>query len=586
MPLWQKLGDLQEGLSRVSALVYGSLFVLCIFAGTIEGLFLWKNIHLVRAFYVVSALSVLITFLYHYLKCIEAIRVVSYLKHEWSDALLLLMMGLALWIRVEVFAIVAIVRQSVLAVRIFLRSTKGQQLIEGLVQNPAKVVVFSFLFLICLGTILFMFPRATVDMKGLRFVDALFTATSATCVTGLTVIVVNQDALAPHGLPTLSFFGQIVLLLLIQAGGLGIMTLSTSAALLLGGRLSVRGARVMQDVLDEETPVGVQTLVRQTVLMTFAIESAGALALSLRFLQQFSDEPAQAVYYGIFHAISAFCNAGFSLYSQSLTSFMNDPAMILIVSTLIILGGLGFLVNAAILSPWRYKKGFRAFVRGLPLHAKLVLVTTVILIFVGALGLLLLDRNGAQQGLSFDDRIWASFFQSVSARTCGFNTLDLSKTSRSAVVVYLALMFIGASPGGTGGGIKTTTAALLILNIRAILLGREQVEVFGRTVPSKTTNKAIAVSTLSFSACFLVALLLLATQKGISTESLLFETISAFGTVGLSMGATSKLDTFGRLCIIFLMFVGRVGPLTLTLALGRKAVQSGIRFPQERVMVG
>jgi trk system potassium uptake protein TrkH len=220
------------------------------------------------------------------------------------------------------------------------------------------------------------------------------------------------------------------------------------------------------------------------------------------------------------------------------------------------------------------------------LHAKLVLVTTAILIFSGTVLLLLLDRNGAQQGLSFEDRLWASFFQSVSARTCGFNTVDISKTSRSAVFVYLALMFIGASPGGTGGGIKTTTAALLILNIRAILLGREQVEVFGRTVPGKTIRKAIAISTLSFAVCFLVALLLLATQKGISMESLLFETVSAFGTVGLSMGATMKLDTFGRLCIIFLMFVGRVGPLTLTLALGQRPVQSGIRFPQERVTVG
>jgi len=586
MPLWQKLGDLQEGINRISILVYGCVFALFALAGTIEGLLQWKNIYFVSAFYAVCALSVLITLVYHYLKCIEAIRVVSYLKHEWSDAFLLIVMALALWLRTEIFAIFAILRHSVLGVRIFLRSTRGQRVIESLVQNPAKVVVFSFLLLIALGTIFFMFPRATVDMKGLRFMDALFTSTSATCVTGLTVIVTSKDALAPHGVPALSFFGQIVLLLLIQAGGLGIMTLSTSAALLLGGRLSARGARVMQDVLDEETPVGVQTLVRQTVLMTFAIESAGALALSFRFLEEFSDEPAQAVFYGIFHAISAFCNAGFSLYSQNLTSFMDDKAMVLIVSSLIILGGLGFLVNAAILSPSRYKKGFRAFVRGLPLHAKLVLVTTAILIFSGTVLLLLLDRNGAQQGLSFEDRLWASFFQSVSARTCGFNTVDLSKTSRSAVFVYLALMFIGASPGGTGGGIKTTTAALLILNIRAILLGREQVEVFGRTVPGKTIRKAIAISTLSFAACFLVALLLLATQKGISMESLLFETVSAFGTVGLSMGATMKLDTFGRLCIIFLMFVGRVGPLTLTLALGQRPVQSGIRFPQERVTVG
>jgi trk system potassium uptake protein TrkH len=577
-------GDLPDRLHASALLVF--LLSAGFLAGALvmEGLGLWADALPLTGFHAFTALTVLGSLHYHYLRLEQALNRWRYLRGCLPDAILLVVMAATAGVP-EVMALVGAARTLLVVGKVFTHTGIGRRFIDSMIRNPAKLVVLSFAFVILVGTVLLTLPRATEDGRGATVVDALFTSTSATCVTGLVVMNTNRDEEADPALPSFTLFGQVVILVLIQIGGLSIMTLSASAFLLMGGRLSFRSASLMGNVLEENRSNSLPSMIRYIVIMTAAFEATGAILLTVRFALV-EPEFSTAAWQGLFHSVSAFCNAGFSLFGRNLERFVSDPVVNLTITSLIVFGGLGFTVIAALVSRETWTHGVRLGWKKLTVHSRLVLIVTLALIAGGTLLLFLCDHAGAQDGLDWSDRLWASYFQSVSARTAGFNTIDLTRTTSAAFLVYVILMFVGASPGGTGGGIKTTTLALLALSIRAVLIGRDDVTVLGRTVPRSTIHRAIAVTFLSGAACLITLLLLLVSQDGITTEQLIFEVTSAFGTVGLSMGATTKLDDFGRVLISLLMFIGRCGPLTLTLALGQRATAAEIGYPDCRVVVG
>ncbi|MBM4388574.1 MAG: hypothetical protein FJ088_12590, partial [Deltaproteobacteria bacterium] len=465
------------------------------------------------------------------------------------------------------------------------RSGAGQQFIQNLEKNPAKLLALSFGAIILFGTLFLMFPRSTADRLGASFIDALFTATSATCVTGLTVLNTNADAAANLTLQSFSTFGQAIILILIQTGGLGIMTLSTAIVLLAGGRLSLRGKSMMQDVMDEEHVTSLKKIIQYIVISTFLIELIGSILLTLRFYYWFGDL-GRSIYYGVFHSISAFCNAGFSLFSNSLEHFRYDLAINSVISILIVLGGLGFPVIASVFSLRHWGKGLSGGFKRFTPHVKIVLIVSAILIISGAVLIFTSEFSGTMREMPLPERLLSAVFQSVTARTAGFNTIDLSSIGRASIMIFCLLMFIGASPNSTGGGIKTTSAGLLVLTLRMLMRGDDEIRVYGRTIPRGIIYKVTAITFISLSLCMVVFTLLMLTQPALPASKLAFEVFSAFGTVGLSMGITQQLDEIGKILITMLMYIGRVGPLTMALALGERGEKAQIQYPEGKIIVG
>lgn len=438
-----------------------------------------------------------------------------------------------------------------------------------LTERPTHLLVLSFAAVILVGTLILTLPVATSHHEGLSPLDALFTATSATCVTGL--IVVDTGS-------AFSLFGQVVVLTLIQIGGLGIMTISIFAALALGRRVGLRSEFAVGEMIGEQRNRMARRLLYFIVLVTAVIELAGALALAYGFRQYQGYGLGKAAYYGLFHSISAFCNAGFALFADSFVGFAHIPFFPLVLSALITLGGLGFGVLYTL---FRLPGSRRASYGP---HVKLVLVASAVLTVGGTIFFLVAERSHSLAGLSARDALVNAWFQSVTARTAGFNTVDLTQFSAASNLLMNLLMFIGAAPGSTGGGVKVTTIAVLFLLVRSVLRGHERVNAFGRCIEPATVVKSTVLVCLSALAVTVSAMVLLGTQD-ISTVDLLFETVSAFGTVGLSRGATGQLDALGKLVIVVLMFIGRVGPLTL-LVMMRPRRGSSIEYPAARVMVG
>jgi trk system potassium uptake protein TrkH len=447
----------------------------------------------------------------------------------------------------------------------------GRRYVTALARRPALVMVLSFAVTIAVGTLLLTFAAATEDGGGAPFLTAFFTATSATCVTGL--IVVDTPAY-------FSLFGELVILGLIQVGGLGIMTLSAALFVLMGRRLTARQRRVLSSVLDETGLRDVGVLVQNIFQTTMIIEGLGALLLFVRWYGDFASI-AETAYMSIFHSVSAFCNAGFSLLSLNLMDYVADPVVNLVMALLIVLGGLGFTV----LSDLYAHRSLRRRGPGLSTHTRVVLLTSAALILVGGIALFYFEYAHSLAPYSVPVKLQAAFFQSVSARTAGFNSIDMTRITPVAALVFTALMFIGGSPGGTAGGIKTSTFALLVLSVRTIIRGREEIEVFGRSISKENLHRALAVSMASFGIVFVAFTWLLASQA-VDYVSLLFESVSAFGTVGLSMGATAQLTAFGKVLIIALMFAGRVGPLSLALAVGEEMERLVYRYPTTKLLVG
>jgi len=442
--------------------------------------------------------------------------------------------------------------------------------------SPARIFIFSFALVILLGAMILWLPLAAGKGGHLSFVDALFTSTSAVCVTGLTVVDTGKD---------LSFAGQMVTLLLFQTGGLGIITFSTVLFGLMGRGISFKGREIVQSTFLHTPQRDLIVIAKWVLLSTFLIEGIGVLLLFIRFSMDFP--PAVAFYQALYHAVSAFNNAGFSLFSDSLIGYQSDILVNLTVSGLIVLGGIGFIVQFEVFNR------LRGATKKLSIHTRMVLLTTALLIVLGAVLFYLFEMNHMLKGKSAVTQMLISLFQSITPRTAGFNTVDIGLLTNATILVMMILMFIGASPGSTGGGIKTTSFTLLMLMIWNRMRGSDDVNVFNRTMPKEILIRTISIIFASaFSVCLITSILLFAG----GTENLnpaqsrnyfveyMFETISAFGTVGLSMGITPKMTDMQKLAITLMMFAGRVGPLTL--AFSWHSSRRKITYAEESVMVG
>ncbi len=431
-----------------------------------------------------------------------------------------------------------------------------------LLGHPARVLLSSFLGLCGLGALLLLAPGATPE-KGIRLIDSAFTAVSAVCVTGLTVLDTPHD---------FTVFGQFLILLLIQLGGLGIMSITTVGLHAFGRRLSLSQERLMTTMTDTDHKDLVISLV--TILrFTFVAEGLGALALTGLFLLT-GDNLGQAAWRGLFTAISAFCNAGFGLQSDNLISYQHNPFILHVVALLIVLGGMAPVTS--LLIP-RWLAG-----RPVAVGVRLALVTTVALLVGGAVMFLAFEWNGVLSGLTVTDKIHNAWFQSVTLRTAGFNSVDISVVTNSSCLIMTMLMFIGGSPGGTTGGVKTTTIALLVMTFWASVTGRSEVIIQNRRIAPPTINRAVTIVSSGALVWFVIVLMLEMTQQ-ISARDLLFEATSALGTVGLTLGATSQLDDIGKIIVMLAMFVGRIGPMTLFMLLSDERSVSSSRCLDEKV---
>jgi len=466
-----------------------------------------------------------------------------------------------------------IIFQIYIFISLLLKIPQLNKVITTLRIKPPWVVILTFVSIITLGTLLLLLPRATTPGRETTFMDALFTATSATCVTGLIVVDTGSH---------FSLLGQLVILSLIQVGGLGLMTFTSFFALSLGKELGVKDRALLRDILNYRNIGRIGSLIVSILVITFTIEILGAFFLYIQFLPHYGKNLSSA-YSAIFHSISAFCNAGFSLYSDSFIRYKNDLGINFIMSSLIILGGLGFIVIVDLLR-WGYGY-FRGKKEPLSLQSKLVLLVSSLLI-VGGIGLIFLgERGGILRTLPWKGKLLTAYFQSVTARTAGFNTLNISDLSIFSAFLLIIFMFIGASPGSTGGGIKTSTFATLFFTIRSMTQGKSKVEVFHRTIPSLVVYQALCVVILALGWIAFSTLFLALTENAPFVD-ILFEELSAFGTVGLSRGLTSHLTIAGRIIIILSMLVGRIGPLTLALAMRGRRIRELYEYPEERIMIG
>lgn len=471
----------------------------------------------------------------------------------------------------EYFLIFITLKQLLVLIKKFLLYAFEGQLWQFIVDNPAISLMGSFLAVIIMGAFLLMLPVSTTSNQTMNFIDAIFTSTSATCVTGL--IVKDTGSY-------FTYFGQVIILLLIQVGGLGLMTISTAFALFFGQKLTVKIESVMQNVMGETSRLNLFQLLKYIMGITLFFELIGAIFLFFTFKGLYQSIP-QAIYYSVFHSVSAFCNAGFSLFSNNLESFTSNININLVISALIIFGGLGFVVIMDI------KKNIfrRGGLKKLSLHSKVVITTTALLIIFGLIGFFISEYNSTMKGLSFGNRFLTSFFQSVTCRTAGFSTVSQSSLSFSSILLSAILMFIGASPGSTGGGIKTTTFAIMVLSIISILTGKRSVSAFKRKISMEGIKEAVGLMGVSLGFLMLLLFGLFIVTTG-TFQEIIFEAFSAFGTVGLSMGFTSSLNVAGKIIIILLMYLGRIGPLTILYALAQRVVKKRINYLEENISIG
>ena len=432
-----------------------------------------------------------------------------------------------------------------------------------------QILVLGIAGLILSGVALLMTPYASKSGDSLRFVDALFTATSAVCVTGLVVVDTGTY---------FSVFGQSVILLLIQIGGLGVMTVATLVAVLSGKKINLKERLLIQEATNQLDLAGVVRLTLYIIRATLLVELVGGTILALRWFQDFG---LKGIYFGYWHAVSAFCNAGFDLFGEyrSITGYVGDLTVNGVIASLIVVGGIGFPVVADL---WNCRQ-----TRRFSLHTKVVLTTTVLLIVLGA-GFIFVAEYGNAKTLSDlppADKVMASLFQSVTARTAGYNTVDIGLLREGTLLATIFLMFVGASPSSMGGGVKTSTAAILFISLVGSVTGKRDPLAFGRQIPQQTVYKAFTIVTISVMLISLVTLTLSFTEAA-PIFSLLFEVTSAFGTVGLSTGITPKLSDAGKVLITLTMFAGRVGTLTLLMALALRPRKERLKYPEGKIVIG
>lgn len=443
--------------------------------------------------------------------------------------------------------------------------------------SPQALLVTSFVSVILLGAVMLMQGFAS-SKEPLGFVDAVFTSASATCVTGLTVVDTGTYFTLP---------GQIIILFLIQIGGLGVMTFSTLFLFYLRGKFGIGSREIIQETLSFFDTIDISSLLKSVFLFTFFFEAAGTILLTIRFM---FDMPAgEAFFAALFHSIAAFCNAGFSTFPDNLMSYRDDTFVNIIIILLIVSGGLGFIVIYELFKI--RKKGFSFY--KLSLHTKVVLTFSAALITIGALFLFIFEFNVSMKGYNLYSKFLSSVFQSVTARTAGFNTIDISAVSMPSLFILINLMFIGASPASCGGGIKTVTLAVVIAFIKSKVNDSANVNLFYNTLPFRIISKAIIIVVFSILVVvffsFLVSIVEL--QNSSFSENsgrfieIFFEVVSAFGTVGLSTGITAELSSVSRVLLSIVMLIGRVGPLTLAVVVASKD-QINIKYAEDNILVG
>lgn len=445
-----------------------------------------------------------------------------------------------------------------------------KKLIRRLTQT--QMIVIGFCLVILTGTLLLMLPVSTREGVVTPPVNALFTAVSASCVTGLVIADTYQYW---------SMFGQCVILLLIQIGGLGFMTIGVFFAIVLRKKIGLWVRGTLQESVNIMQTGGIVRLAKKIIIGTAVIEGLGALILAVRFSRTM--DAGQAVYYGIFHSISAFCNAGFDLMGKngeyiSLTEYSGDWVVNIVIMLLIIIGGIGFFI-------WNDLSENKLNFRRLRLHTKITILMTLFLIFGGALLLFIFEYGNTLAGRPLDEQILCSLFGSVTARTAGFNTVDTGALTDSSKLLTTLLMFIGGSPGSTAGGIKTTTAAVLIAYVSASLFQKKECSMFGRRLDDDAVRKASTVLCTNL-LLSVSAVLIIVTDSPLDVTDVMFEVASAMGTVGMSAGITRDLGNLSKLVLIFLMFCGRIGSMTFALSLKGHKIDPPVKLPAEQVMIG
>lgn len=431
--------------------------------------------------------------------------------------------------------------------------------------SAPQILTLIYFVIIVFGTLLLKLPIATT--RSISWVDALFSSTSAMTVTGLMVVDTGQ---------VFTTFGEIVILLLIQMGGLGIMTFAVFIFIIIGKKIGLRERLIMQQSLNQTSMGGIIYLAKRLFFYSIITEFIGAVFLTLRWGPEIGWM--KGIHAAIFHSVSAFNNAGISIWSDSLTQYAGDPIVNIVITVLFMIGGLGFTVLIEI---WN-KKYFKEF----SLHAKLMIIGTFIINVIAVILVFILEYSNPNTlgPMSLPDKIWAAYFQGVVPRSAGFNTIDTGGMESTTLLMTTFLMFIGAGSGSTGGGIKLTTFIVMILSVSMFLKGKAELVVFKRTIPQSVIIRSLAISFLA-GGLIIIAVFILSITEQASLGELIFETTSAFGTVGMSMGITSHLSTIGRIIIILVMFIGRIGPLTLAFSFAKQD-EPPIKYPKENILTG
>jgi len=437
--------------------------------------------------------------------------------------------------------------------------------------SGVQILALGFIIVILIGGILLSLPISSANGESTNFLDALFTSTSAVCVTGLVTLDTGTHW---------NEFGQIVIMLLIEVGGLGFMSFATFIAVLLGKKITLRDRLLMQEAMNTFNIQGLVRMVRYVLGFTFSVQFFGALLLSTQFIPQFGF--LKGVYFSIFHSISAFCNAGFDLFGgfSSVTAYSSNAVVLLTISSLIIIGGLGFTV-------WLELYNYRGL-RKLSVHSKIVILITVVLLIGGTILMYLFEMNNPQTigNMGFGDKILNSYFASASPRTAGFNSVSTDGMTNSGKFLTIILMFIGGSPGSTAGGLKTATFGIVILTVISVIRGREDTQVFGRRFSKELVYKSFALLIIGMALVIGVSMLLSITDPNESFINILYEATSAFGTVGLTTGVTQRLSTAGKIIIMITMYCGRVGPMTVALAFLRNKKKQTHKYPEGKILIG
>lgn len=543
--------------------------------------------------HLLDRLDILIVFyfvLQYFLRILLVQNKIAYIKHHWFETLLIVLIILETAVIVNTLGInlieeyfyninvIAITKVTIVWVQIIIilsiisRSVRYNIKIASLKFHPAQTFLLSFIIVIVIGGSFLMLPRATVSGEPLTFINAFFTSASATCVTGLVIVDTGSH---------FSFFGQMIILTLVQIGGLGIMTFSSFLAMLFGGGMAIKERVMLQEMMNiDRLSIITQTL-RNIVLITFFFELIGSIVLYCNW-----NHPEwtiqERIFQSIFHSISAFCNAGFSLNADSFMSYSHNYWILITIALLIIIGGLGFVVIIELGGRRILKIPGKRKLNKMSIQTKLVLIITAILLTGGTLAIFLL---GSFEG-SLGYRLMQSFFSSVTARTAGFNTIDFSLLSVPVALLIMMLMFIGASPGSTGGGVKTTTIGILFGSLFSIISGSNRIKMFRKNISFTILNRALVIFAFSIIMITVSTFLLSITEQA-NLIDILFEEFSAYGTVGLSRGLTASLSDWGKIIIIISMFIGRVGALTLAFSITTPKERRRVEYPTEKnIMVG